>query len=51
MGVMMQTFFWDCPRIDNKEGQWWNYIREQVPSLRRWDSHRFGFHRFTRELI
>ena len=31
MGVMLQTFFWDCPRIDNKEGQWWNYIREQIP--------------------
>ena len=33
MGVMMQTFFWDCPRADNKEFQWWNYIREQVPAL------------------
>ena len=33
MGVMLQTFFWDCPRIENKEGQWWNYIREQIPSL------------------
>jgi alpha-amylase len=33
MGVMLQTFFWDCPRIDNKEGEWWNYIREQIPSL------------------
>jgi len=33
MGVMLQTFFWDCPRVDNKEFQWWNYIREQVPAL------------------
>jgi alpha-amylase len=33
MGVMLQTFFWDCPGIDNKAGQWWNYIREQIPSL------------------
>ena len=33
MGVMLQTFFWDCPRVDNKEAQWWNYIREQIPSL------------------
>ncbi len=33
MGVILQTFFWDCPRVDNKEFQWWNYIRQQVPAL------------------
>jgi alpha-amylase len=33
MGIMMQAFFWDCPRVDNKEYQWWNYVGEQVPSL------------------
>ena len=33
MGVMMQTFHWDCPREDKKEFQWWNYIRENIPSL------------------
>lgn len=33
MGVMMQAFFWDCPRLDNKEFQWWNYVCEQVPAL------------------
>lgn len=33
MGVMMQTFHWDCPREDNKEFQWWNYINEKIPSL------------------
>jgi hypothetical protein len=33
MGVMMQAFFWDCPRVDNREFQWWNYVCEQVPSL------------------
>ncbi|HSB01050.1 MAG TPA: hypothetical protein VLE49_10400, partial [Anaerolineales bacterium] len=33
MGVMLQAFFWDCPRADGKEFQWWNYICEQVPSL------------------
>ena len=33
MGVMLQTFFWDCPRVDGKEFQWWNYVREQVPAL------------------
>lgn len=33
MGVMLQSFYWDCPREDNKEYQWWNTIREQVPAL------------------
>ncbi len=33
MGVMMQTFHWDCPREDKKEFQWWNYIDEKIPSL------------------
>lgn len=33
MGVMMQAFYWDCPRVENKEFQWWNYIREQIPAL------------------
>jgi alpha-amylase len=33
MGAMLQAFFWDCPRVDNREFQWWNYVREQVPSL------------------
>jgi len=33
MGVMLQTFHWDCPREDKKEFQWWNYINEQIPAL------------------
>jgi alpha-amylase len=33
MGVMLQTFYWDCPREDNKEFQWWNYIRREIPGL------------------
>jgi len=33
MGVIMQAFFWDCPRLDNREFQWWDYVREQIPSL------------------
>ena len=33
MGVMLQAFFWDCPREDKKEFQWWNTIRAQIPSL------------------
>lgn len=33
MGVMIQAFYWDCPKVDNKEFIWWNYIQEKVPSL------------------
>ncbi len=33
MGVMMQAFYWDCPRAENKEFQWWNVVREQIPAL------------------
>lgn len=33
MGVMMQAFYWDCPRVDNKEFSWWKYVQEQIPSL------------------
>src|SRR5258706_15298818 len=33
MGVMLQTFHWDCPREDKQEFQWWNHINEQIPSL------------------
>ena len=31
MGVMLQAFYWDCPREEGKEFQWWNTVREQVP--------------------
>ena len=33
MGVMLQAFYWDCPREEHKDFQWWNTIREQIPSL------------------
>jgi alpha-amylase len=33
MGVMLQTFYWDCPRAENKEFQWWNTIRKEIPAL------------------
>src|SRR5437867_3686092 len=33
MGVMLQAFYWDCPREDDKEYQWWSYVCKQVPAL------------------
>lgn len=33
MGVMLQTFYWDCPRAEQREFDWWNTIRQQIPHL------------------
>lgn len=33
MAVMMQAFYWDCPREDKREFEWWNYVREKVATL------------------
>ena len=33
MAVMMQAFYWDAPRKENKVGEWWNNIAEKVPQL------------------
>ena len=30
---MMQAFYWDCPKTDNKEHEWWNFIAEHVEAL------------------
>jgi len=33
MGVMMQAFHWDCPRVDGREFGWWDLVRERIPAL------------------
>jgi alpha-amylase len=33
MAVMMQAFYWDAPVKENKQGEWWNHVAEQVPQL------------------
>lgn len=33
MGVMMQAFHRDCPRVDGCEFAWWPFVRNRVPSL------------------
>ncbi|MBI3600128.1 MAG: DUF1939 domain-containing protein [Nitrospinae bacterium] len=33
MGVIMQAFYWDCPKLENKEHQWWEHVKSKVPSL------------------
>ncbi len=34
MGVLLQAFYWDCPKTDNQEFTWWNYVKTKVPSLK-----------------
>lgn len=34
MGVIMQGFYWDCPRVDQQEFTWWNHIAGKLPSLK-----------------
>ena len=33
MAVMMQAFFWDCPKIDDQEHNWWNHVASKVDDL------------------
>ena len=33
MGVMLQAFYWDCPRLEGREFAWWSHVRERVPEL------------------
>jgi alpha-amylase len=33
MGVLLQAFYWDCPKIDNQEYNWWNFIQSKLPGL------------------
>lgn len=38
MGVLMQAFHWDCPRLDNQEFTWWNFVAGKLDGL-----HAAGF--------
>lgn len=33
MGIMMQGFYWDCHRLENKTEKWWDYVKEKVEGL------------------
>jgi len=35
MGVLMQAFYWDCPKKENREFNWWNFVRTKIPSLKK----------------
>src|SRR6185369_382089 len=33
MGVLMQAFYWDCPRVDGQEFTWWNHVESRLDGL------------------
>ena len=33
MGVMLQAFYWDCPQTENREHQWWSFIKSKLPEI------------------
>lgn len=33
MGVMLQTFYWDCPAAEKREGKWWSYLNTRLPEI------------------
>jgi alpha-amylase len=33
MGVIMQSFYWDCPKLEAKEFEWWVFLQEKIKSL------------------
>ena len=33
MGVMLQAFYWDCPRAENREHAWWTLVKSKSPAI------------------
>ena len=33
MGVIMQAFYWDCPKAENQEYQWWLFLKQNIKAL------------------
>jgi alpha-amylase len=33
MGVLMQTFYWNAPSLEGREGKWWDYLSGEVAGL------------------
>jgi alpha-amylase len=33
MGVLMQGFYWDCPREEHQEHTWWNFVATKLNLL------------------
>jgi alpha-amylase len=35
MGVLLQAFYWDCPKLENKEFEWWGFVKEKIKGTER----------------
>lgn len=35
MGVILQTFYWNCPAAEGREAQWWRVIKSKLPEINR----------------
>jgi alpha-amylase len=35
MGVILQSFYWDCPRWENCEHQWWSLVESKLADIAR----------------
>lgn len=35
MGVLMHTFYWDCPAQEKQEFQWWNHLASKMEELKK----------------
>jgi len=33
MGVILQAFYWDCPKLENQEFNWWNFLQQKVKAV------------------
>jgi alpha-amylase len=33
MGVMLQAFYWDCPKAEDCEHQWWAFVKSKLPLI------------------
>jgi alpha-amylase len=33
MGVILQAFYWDCPKLENQEFNWWNFLKEKTKAI------------------
>jgi alpha-amylase len=33
MAVFMQAFYWDSPKVDDREHEWWNFVSEKIEAL------------------
>ena len=35
MGVMLQSFYWDCPAAEDCEHKWWAFVMSKLPEIAR----------------